>query len=38
VPERSTASLDPANATIAREDYAFVLQQLGPCRRTRQLR
>lgn len=38
LPERSTASLDPANAGIAREDYAFVVQQLGACGRTRQLR
>ncbi|GAA0660724.1 hypothetical protein FHT00_002794 [Sphingomonas insulae] len=38
LPERSTASLDPANAAIAREDYAFVVQQLGACGRTRQLR
>lgn len=37
MPERSTASLDPANAAIAREDYAFIVQQLGPCGRTRQL-
>ncbi len=33
LPPASTASEDPANAAIAREDYAFVLQQLGTCRR-----
>ena len=38
LPERSTASLDSANAAIAREDYAFVIQQLGACGRTRPLR
>ncbi|RZM19567.1 MAG: hypothetical protein EOP67_57240 [Sphingomonas sp.] len=35
LPERSTASLDAADATIAREDYAYVLAALGPCGRTR---
>ncbi len=35
LPERSTASLSGDDATIAREDYRFVLQQLGPCARTR---
>ena len=38
LPERSTASLDAANAAIARQDYSFVVQQLGTCGRTRQLR
>ncbi|MCP3735459.1 hypothetical protein M9979_11320 [Sphingomonas sp. RP10(2022)] len=38
LPARSTASLDPADATIAREDYGLVLQQLGPCGRTRVIR
>ena len=32
LPPASTASEDPANAAIAREDYQFVLEQLGPCR------
>lgn len=32
LPERSTAAMEPADAAIAREDYAFVLQSLGPCR------
>ncbi|WP_435368646.1 hypothetical protein [Sphingomonas faeni] len=35
LPERSTSSLEAADATIAREDYAFVLNALGPCGRTR---
>lgn len=35
LPERSTTSLEAADAAIAREDYAFVLQALGPCGRTR---
>lgn len=38
LPDRSTASLDPANAELARQDYRFVLEQLGPCGRTRTLR
>ena len=38
LPDRSTASLDPANADLARQDYRFVLEQLGPCGRTRDLR
>jgi hypothetical protein len=38
LPERSTASLAPSDATLAREDYGYVLQQLGPCRRTRTIR
>lgn len=33
LPPSSTANEEPANAAIAREDYAFVLQQLGTCRR-----
>lgn len=32
LPERSTASMEPADGAIAREDYAFVIQSLGPCR------
>ncbi|WP_332103267.1 hypothetical protein [Sphingomonas sp. HMP9] len=35
LPEKSTGSLEAADATIAREDYAFVLNALGPCGRTR---
>lgn len=35
LPERSTTSLESADAVIAREDYAFVLKALGPCGRTR---
>ena len=35
LPETATARLDPANATIAQEDYGFVLAQLGPCGRRR---
>ena len=38
LPERSTASLAPSDATLSREDYGYVLQQLGPCRRTRTIR
>ncbi len=37
LPERSTASLEAADATIAREDYAYVLAALGPCGRTRKV-
>lgn len=33
LPATSTANEEPANAATAREDYAFVLEQLGPCRR-----
>lgn len=33
LPEASTASLDAAAATAAREDYRFVLDALGPCGR-----
>ena len=35
LPERSTASLDPADADFARQDYAVVLAALGPCGRSR---
>lgn len=35
LPERSTGSLEAADAAIAREDYAYVLAALGPCGRTR---
>lgn len=35
LPEKSTGSLEAGDATIAREDYAFVLAALGPCGRTR---
>ncbi|WP_231621686.1 hypothetical protein [Sphingomonas sp. 37zxx] len=31
LPEESTANEDPERGAIAREDYAFVLQALGPC-------
>ncbi|MFZ5705133.1 MAG: hypothetical protein ACOY5R_07685 [Pseudomonadota bacterium] len=34
MPERSTTSLGAADAQAVREDYAFVLKQLGPCGRT----
>ncbi|MEG3182204.1 hypothetical protein [Sphingomonas sp. LT1P40] len=33
LPGTSLSSDDPANAAIAREDYQFVIQQLGACRR-----
>ena len=33
LPERSVASMNASDATIAREDYRFVLTSLGPCRR-----
>lgn len=33
LPDRSVASMEPADAAIAREDYDFVLRALGPCRR-----
>lgn len=33
LPTRSTQALEPANAAIAREDYRFVLEQLGRCER-----
>jgi len=35
LPERSTASLSPADAEQARTDYAVVIDALGPCGRTR---
>lgn len=38
LPARSTAQLAESDAGIAREDYGFVLQQLGPCGRTRAVR
>lgn len=34
LPERSTASLAPEDADVARADYGFVIAQLGPCRST----
>ena len=34
LPERSLASLEPADAERARADYAFVLERLGACGRT----
>ena len=37
LPDRSTASLEPADAAVAREDYAVVLTALGSCGRTRTL-
>lgn len=33
LPDTSTAGIDPAEANVAREDYAFVLQSLGGCGR-----
>ena len=33
LPERATATMEPADAAIAREDYQFVRQSLGPCGR-----
>jgi hypothetical protein len=33
LPQASLSAEDPANAAIARQDYRFVLDQLGPCRR-----
>jgi len=38
LPERSTASLAAGDATLAREDYAYVLEQLGTCWRSRTIR
>ena len=35
LPDDSIASLSPEDATQARADYRFVLEQLGPCGRTR---
>ncbi|HEX8486012.1 hypothetical protein [Sphingomonas sp.] len=34
LPESATATLDAGDAEQARTDYAFVLEQLGPCDRT----
>ncbi|ONF97627.1 hypothetical protein [Sphingomonas jeddahensis] len=34
LPARATQALEPDNAAVAQEDYRFVLEQLGPCRRT----
>ncbi|CAN5391434.1 hypothetical protein BH10PSE15_BH10PSE15_09230 [soil metagenome] len=31
LPEGSTAGIEPAEANVARDDYAFVLQSLGRC-------
>ncbi|SOB87915.1 hypothetical protein SAMN06297144_3053 [Sphingomonas guangdongensis] len=33
LPDRSLAALEPRDAEVAREDYRFVLAQLGPCGR-----
>lgn len=38
LPERSTASLEGADADVAREDYRLVIGSLGPCGRTRTIR
>ena len=35
LPPQSIAAMAPDDATVANEDYAFVLAQLGPCGRTR---
>lgn len=35
LPASATAKLEPADATVAAEDYRFVLAQLGECRRRR---
>ena len=35
LPAESVASLEPADAAIAREDYRFVIESLGPCGRKR---
>ena len=35
LPAESTASLELADAAVAREDYAFVIESLGPCGRSR---
>ena len=32
LPARSTQAMEPADAAVAREDYRFILEQLGPCR------
>ena len=34
LPDRSTTAIEPADADKAREDYRFVLEQLGPCTRS----
>ena len=34
LPDHSTASLSPADADAAREDYRFVIDALGPCGRS----
>ena len=34
LPERSTASMEAADADVARADYRLVLDRLGPCGRT----
>ncbi|VVT12863.1 conserved exported hypothetical protein [Sphingomonas sp. EC-HK361] len=34
LPDRSTASLAPGDASAAQDDYRFVLDRLGPCGRT----
>lgn len=36
LPTRSLQAMEPADADLAREDYQFVLQQLGPCTRSAQ--
>ncbi|OWK33840.1 hypothetical protein [Sphingomonas dokdonensis] len=36
LPARSLQAMEPADADLAREDYQFVLQQLGPCARSGQ--
>ncbi|MEO7679151.1 MAG: hypothetical protein ABIS14_00465 [Sphingomonas sp.] len=33
LPEASVAAIEPSDAAIARDDYAFVLGALGPCHR-----
>jgi len=38
LPEQSIASLAASDATLAREDYGYVREQLGACRRTRMIR
>lgn len=38
LPDDATADLDASAADAARDDYGFVLQQLGPCTRERALR
>ena len=37
LPDRSTESLAAEDAAVAREDYAFVVNALGPCGRTRKI-